>query len=292
MNHHFAPQAYLRQWCNNDGHLIRYVRKGSANALRLLHEFKTPRAICHQEDINRLPERTSANGLTEHGVESLLARAVDGRIQSIVKLAGARTGPLDASSGDKVRWLMQMFTARSPSSLQTGEEGVGAYVAENAEFIQRLLARAQTPRGRAEVGQFFKPQFPAVFVRANLAALANTDAVPMQGWYEGTVRVFQRSDNEATALLNYLGLSEFPTSEAPVVEWEENDVGLVASFSLSPDALAFVIQGNGTKDLEMASKHILVPMKYRESAICRSKASPTGPWHKEAQGLRPFTQGR
>jgi uncharacterized protein DUF4238 len=288
MKQHFVPEVYLRQWCDEEGYLIRYRRVGPPDAPQLRPDRKVPKGICWERDLYSLPEGGIANGMTGDEIEHLLSKKVEQTIESIVTVVGDRSGPLEPAVGDQVTWLMQTFVARAPSSLAASESGVAAFVVENEARIRQTLARAVTPTIKAELSQYFDPRFPAVAARAALAGIVGAQPEPMRGWFGGIVHVLHAA--AVRRMLNVVGLSAFPTFENPVVQWEDNPAGLVASFSLSPNVLAFVIQNGGECGWEQALRHIMMPLSYRQSAICRQRATD-GHWLVRAQNLMPWKQG-
>ncbi|MBZ4336663.1 DUF4238 domain-containing protein [Corallococcus sp. AS-1-12] len=286
MDQHFVPRSYLRQWCREDGFLIRYRRVGPPGALRLVADKKPPEGVCWEPDLYLLPEGGVANGLTGNGVEHLLAKAVDESIAPIVEAIGERTGLVDPLVGGKVKWLMQNFTARAPSTLSVIEKEVVSFAVEHESWILRTLERAMTPAMRSELSQYLDPRMPAVAARASLAGMAANQFIPMSGWLEGRVCVLHSKN--AKAMLAAFGLVEFPTFEEPVVQWQDNEAGLVASWSVSPDAIVFVIDGHGAHPYELARRHIISSLRHQRSAICRQKV-PEGFWLDEAQNLVPWS---
>ncbi|MCY1045596.1 DUF4238 domain-containing protein [Corallococcus sp. bb12-1] len=288
MNQHFVPRVYLRQWLNGDGFFIRYRRMGPPNSIRLLSERKTPDGVYWARDLYSLPEKTMANGLTGDGVEHLLSANVEQRIASIVSELGGCSGRLEPGLSEQVRWLIQTFVARDPRTIAAIEARVASFVKENEAEVLRLHARAQTSTMRSEIGQYLDPRMPAVQARAMIAGIAASQLVPRSGWLDGVVRVMHSS--KIARELGVLGLDGFPTFERPVVEWGDNDVGLVATFSIAPEILAFVVQGEGECGWEMALRHVAGALRHRRSAICRQKAADDL-WLSEAQHLIPWAQG-
>jgi hypothetical protein len=129
---------------------------------------------------------------------------------------------------------------------------------------------------------------PAVAARAKLAAIVATEQRPTPGWYEGTVEVRVIQAASVKPMLATLGLDHFPTFDEPVVEWESNPLGIVASFSLSPDALALVIEKPSVDDdWQLVTSHVVLALRHRQFAICRSTAAD-GTWLTETERLRPW----
>jgi hypothetical protein len=263
--------------------LVRYRRVGPPGAPKLRAERVVPKGICWRQDLNTLPKGGIANGMSGDEIEHLLATKVDREIPSIVARVGERSGPLESAIGDPVKWLMQTFVARAPSTLTGMESAAADFTAQNEAFIQRLLDRAVTPKMKAELNQHLDPRMPAVRARATLAAIVEAQFVPVPGWYEGTtVHVLHAHAASVRTMLSTLGLSDFPTSEQPVIEWGDNSAGLVATLSLSPNLLALMIRDGGESGWEMALRHTLLSLRHRQSAICRQEASD-GPWLVQAQ---------
>ena len=289
MKQHYVPEVYLRQWCDDDAHLIRYCRVGRPGALPQLHsERKAPKGICWERNLYSLPDGGIANGMTGDELEGLLSKKVEQVLASIVGAVGDRVGPLELVVSDQVKWLMQTFVARSPSTLAAIESVVVDFALENGALIRRTLTSARAPEMRAELCQYLDPRMPAVAARAGLAGLVDAQFLPMPGWYEGSLCVLQVEG--AKPLLDALGLDHFPTFEEPVVQWQANPAGLVASFSVSPRILALVVTGSAESLWELALRHTFSALRHRQFAICRRRAAD-GPWLTEAHNLIPWTPG-
>ena len=292
MKQHYVPEAYLRQWCGEDGHLVRYWRVGSQDAPRLRWDRKTPKGVCWENDLYALPAGGAANGLVDDGLEFLLARNVDQAIQHVVTTVGHRSGRLGPDLSDQVKWLMQTFFARSPSAISAVEADMASWAVEHAAMLQTLLQRALTPGIRNEVHSYLSPQMPPIAARAGLAAIAAAPQVPTQGWWDGAVHVLQATN--LMPMLHLLGLDHFPTFDEPVVQWEPTEAGLTASFALSPTALALVIAEGVQGGWELALRHLVAALSHRQFAIYRSEVV-AGPWLAEAQKLnrwaRPAQRG-
>lgn len=284
MRHHYVPQVYLRQWCEN-GTLIRYRRVGPPGSLRLLPEPKSPAGIYWGHNLNTLPEGVIANGMTGDEIEHLLARRVDEAVLPIVEAAAASVGGVDVSLGERVKWLMQTFVARSPDAIAAIEAGASDFARRHESLIHRTLAAAMPPEMRTALLQYLDPRMPAVAARAALANIVAAQHVPMRGWYEGTVHILHVE--RVMAGLQDLGLSEFPTYEDPVVQWVPNAAGLIASFSLSPGILACVCEGSAEDEWDLARRHVVTALCHRQSAICR-RAAMDGRWLAEAENLLPW----
>lgn len=52
-DHHYLPEFYLERWRQN-GHVVRYVRRGKEGALEVKH--KVPKGIAYQRDLYQLPD--------------------------------------------------------------------------------------------------------------------------------------------------------------------------------------------------------------------------------------------
>lgn len=286
MNQHYVPEAYLRQWCGDDGHLVRYWRVGRQEAPRLHWDRKTPKGVCWEKDVYTLPTGGVANGLVGDDLETLLSRNVDQKIRDIVATIGTRSGVLAPAISDHVKWLMQTFVARSPSAISAVETDMANWAFEHAPMIQNLLEKALTPEMRTELRGYLSPPMPAVAARAGLAAIAASPQVPRRGWYEGAVHALQATS--VMPMLAALGLDHFPTFDEPVIQWEAKEAGLISSFALTPTVLAFVIAEGVEPGWELALRHILVALSHRKFAICRSEVM-AGRWLAEAQKLVPST---
>ncbi|NBD13820.1 DUF4238 domain-containing protein [Corallococcus silvisoli] len=285
MNQHFVPRVYLRQWCNDDGFLIRYRRVGPPNALRLRPEREVPDGICWEKDLYSLPSNSMANGLSGVGVERLLSTKIEQVLAGIVESVATRSGRLDTGLGDQVRWLMQTFIARSPRTMAALETRVVDFVQENDAEISRLQKRAQTAGVKGEIDQYRDERMPAVMARATLAAIADNQFLPSAGWVDGIVHVISYA--EVSRFLDVLGLDGFPTFEEPVIEWDGEGAGLVATLALSPDQLALVVKGEGACGWEMALRHMAGALRFRRSAICRREAVGAL-WVSQAEQLMPW----
>jgi hypothetical protein len=286
VNQHYVPQVYLRQWCGKDGHVVRYSCVGPPNAPRLRAESKAPRGICWEHDLYSLPSGGVANGMTGDELESLLAENVEGKIGSIVTTLSERSGTLERSVADRVKWLMQTFVARTPSMIRDLEAEMERWAAEHTPMIESTMARALTPGMRAELGHYLDARMPAVAARAGLAGVAENKFVPMTGWFDGAVQAVQAAS--VMPMLATLGLDHFPTFDEPVVRWETNGAGLIASFSVSPTVLALVVAEPPRDVGALALRHVVVTLRHRRFAICRSEI-PAGVWLREAHSLRPWT---
>ena len=210
--------------------------------------------------------------------------------QDIPRLAASvsgRSGVLEPELGDHVKQLMQTFVARSPSLIADLEIDMAGWASEHATMIQGLLDRALTPEIRTEVSQYLDPRMPAVAARMGLAALAGRRRALMRGWYDGLVQIVQAAS--VMPMLTTLGIDHFPTFDEPVVQWELNAGGLVASFSVSPNVLAVVVNQATQEVWPLALRHVVAALHHREFAICRSEAAP-GPWLNAAQSLVPWSR--
>lgn len=287
---HYAPQVYLRQWCDDAGCLLRYCRVGPPGAPRLRVDPKVPKEICWEHDLYSLPVGGAANGMTGDELDRLLKTDVeDNQITAIVAAIGGHTGILQPALGERVQWLMQTFVARSRSGLAAAQSDMDAWAAQHESMIQRTLARPTTPEIEAELRMYIDPRMPFVAARAKLGAVIATEQRPTPGWYEGSVQVRVIQAASIEPLLATVGLDHFPTFDEPVVEWETNSRGVVAGFALSPDALALVVeQASADDDWRLAATHVMSALPHRQFAICRNKAAG-GTWLKEAEQLRPWT---
>lgn len=287
MNQHYVPQVYLRQWCAGDGRLVRYWRVGRKDVPRLCWDRRSPRGICWEEDLYTLPAGSSANGLAGDQLEHLLSTKVDTAIRTVVASIGGYSGGLDPTKGARAKWLMQTFVARSPSLISALESDMADWAIEHEPLIERMLARAMTAEMRTELRGYLAPQMPAAAARAGLAAIAGSVFTPMAGWYGGTVHVLQAAS--VTHVLAALGLDHFPTFDEPVLQWEENEAGLIASFALCPTALMLVLTERAVAGWELALRHVVAGLRHRRIAICRSEV-PSGPWLSAAENLVPSTR--
>ena len=285
MQQHFVPQVYLRQWCDQHGQLILYCRVGPPGAPTLRHYPKFPSQVFREDDLYSLPEGGIANGRRGDEVENLLGRKIEESLSSIIAACDGRSRLLDSRASDQVKWLMQTFVARSPSCLAAIEAEMVAWSAQHEPMIRRTLERLRTPKFEAELAQYMDPRFPSVAARAGLAGIAETEQVPMPGWYDGQVQVLRAES--VRPMLNSLGIDHFVTFEEPVMHWDSNAVGLIASFSLSPDLLAFVLEKPCEEDWPLALRHLVYSLRHRSRAICRSTAI-NGLWLAQAQHLVPW----
>lgn len=281
MRQHYAPRVYLRQWCDDDGRLFRYCRVGPPGAPRLRADRKAPKEICWEHNLYSLPVGDK--------LETLLSNEVENDFTAIVAAIGGHTGALQPALGERVQWLMQTFVARSRSGLAVAQSDMAAWAAQHEPMIQRMLARPTTPEIEAELRMYIDPRMPPVAARAKLAAVVATEQRPTPGWYEGPVQVRVIQAASIEPMLATLGLDHFPTFDEPVVEWEANPRGVIASFALSPDALALVVEQAGTDDdWRLATSHVMSALPHRQFAICRNRAAD-GRWLKEAEQLRSWT---
>jgi len=289
MRQHYVPEVYLRQWCDQDGQLIRYCRAGPSDAPKLRSDRKSPKGICWEHNLYSLPDGGIANGITGNGVETLLSQKVEQSIPAMVGALSSRSGLLDQILSEKLKWLMQTFVVRSPSMIEEIESTAAEFVVEHEDMIRGLLGGALTPEMKAEVGQYLDPRMPAVAARAELARIAATQFSPWRGWYEGRVHVLSLASVEP--MLKALGIDHFPTFDEPVVQWEDNAVGLVASFSVSPSILALVVRETNASGWEVALRHVISALRHRQFAICCRKASD-GLWLAQAQNLIPWVPAK
>ncbi|HEX7792704.1 MAG TPA: hypothetical protein VF456_00055 [Vicinamibacterales bacterium] len=51
MKQHYAPQVYLRQWCDDSGRLFRYCRVGPPAAPKLRADRKALKEICWEHNL-------------------------------------------------------------------------------------------------------------------------------------------------------------------------------------------------------------------------------------------------
>jgi hypothetical protein len=224
--------------------------------------------------------------MTGDQLEALLARKVEEAIVSIVAVVSERSGALESAVGDRVKWLMQTFVARTPSAISDIESDMARWAVEHAPIVQQLLSRAFTPGMRAELGQYLDPRMPAVAARAGLAGIAANQFEPKRGWFEGVVQVVQAAT--VMPMLAALGIDHFPTFDEPVIQWQANTVGLVASFSVSPTILALVVEESVEESWTLVLRHVVVALRHRHLAICRGEVA-AGEWLAEAHKLRPRT---
>lgn len=290
MRQHYTPQVYLRQWCNSNGHLVRYCRVGPPGRPHLHVDRKAPKEICWEHDLYSVPDGGIANGKTGDELETLLSAQVEAKIvQSVVEPLRGRSGLLEAGLASRVKWLMQTFVARSRSGLKAVASSMTQWAEEERPTMLRVLERAQTPSTRAELSKYLDPRMPAVAALAKLAAVIENNQKPVGGWYtEGTV-VLAVNAGPLGGTLAALGLDHFPTFDEPVVEWQPNALGIEASFSVSPGTIAFVVQEQATEaeSNSLALAHLVQALPFRRSAICRSRAR-AGVWLGQAQRLAPF----
>jgi hypothetical protein len=288
MRQHHVPQVYLQQWRGADanGLLYRYCRVGPPGAPELRCERRSPKEICWRHDLYSLPNGGIANGKTGNDLEALLAAAVDQAIPDLVAVVTGRSGLLEPALGDRIRWLMQTFVARDPEMLAELESEMVDWAAQHESMIRRTLANALTPTVAAELNQYLDPRMPPVAARAGLAGIVEAEQRPMRGWLEGQVRVLRRSD--LRPVLDAIGLDHFPTFEDPVVQWEANASGLIASFSVSPDALVLVLEDARQAGWDVVLRHLVSTLRHRQFAICRTRAAQ-GLWLREAENLLPWT---
>jgi hypothetical protein len=251
---------------------------------------KAPKEICWEHNLYSLPMGGVANGMTGDELETLLSTEVENDdITAIVAAIGGHTGVLQPALGERVQWLMHTFVARSRSGLAAVQSNMAAWAAQHESMIRQMLARAITPEMQAELRTYIDPRMPSVAARAKLAAVVATEQRPTPGWYEGPVQVRVIQAASIEPMLATLGLDHFPTFDEPVVEWEANPRGVVASFALSPDALALVVeQASADDDWRLAATHVMSALPHRQFVICRNKAAD-GTWLKEAEQLRPWT---
>ncbi len=282
---HFLPQVYLRQWCE-DGRLLRYRRVGPEERLEVAR--KVPKGIAFEPDLYSLPAGGVANGMTGNQLEAKLASSVDARLAELVQKVSAIRGALtdQALSGDLV-WLMQTFAARSPTSIRRVEEGVTDLIEAQAPTIEKLIARANTESGRAELRKIQDARMPAVAARAGVAAVAARDLPSTLRWLDGDLHVVQL--DRVAQQIRAIGANEFVTFEDPVVAWDAGPRGLTASFTISPAALVLVVERGrsigGPEDPGAARLPSLVARWCRESLICRTEV--TGHVLAAAGKLRP-----
>lgn len=286
MKQHYVPEVYLRQWCDSDGHLIRYCRVGAPGAPNLRYEKKVPKGICWEDDLYSLPSGGIANGLSGDDIENLLARKVEQAILSIASAAGRHSGPIEPPLADQVKWLMQTFVARSPSALTALEADMVDWTAQHEPLIRRALATANTHEARQELSQYLDARFPPVAARAGLAGIVSLERVPMRGWYEGKVCLVHAA--VVSSILSALGIDHFPTFDEPVVQWESNANGLLASLSISPSSVGLVLEPQATPRWQAVFSHVVSALRHRQLAICRTQVRE-GLWLSAAQELIPWT---
>ncbi len=286
MNQHFLSESYLRQWCDEGGMLLRYRRVGPA--ARLEAKRKRPRGISFEVDLYTVPPGGTANGMAGNELETKLATDVDERLPTIV--ARALTlfdGKEDATIGSDLVWLMQVFSARDPGTLRRLEAGVSEFLTSQRPLVEAHLERSRTEAGREQLRPFLDPRMAVVAARAGLASVVARDLPQGTSWLEGNVQCV-RADGVRT-VLQAIGASEFVTFVQPVVEWEPNPLGLLASFTLSPDLLVLVVergrqitQGEATGAI---LRHALLAPRHRTSLICKTEA--TGELLKWAAQMLP-----
>ncbi len=261
-DHHYVPQVYLRQWCVR-GRLLRYRRVGPTS--KLVVDQKSPKRIAFQTDLYTLPAGGVANGLSGRQIESTLASTVDQRLKDIVERASSSCGRVSDKTLEKeLSWLMQTFSARSPTSIERVEAGVAQFIDGQRATIETLVARANLQSTRDQLRGFQDPRRPKVAALAGIAAVALGDVPSRLDWLDGDVHVLRAV--EVQELLRGIGAGEFVTFEDPVVEWESSPGGPVASFALSPAALLVLLprgrQPTLTDYCEIALRHSLVPLTY------------------------------
>ncbi len=286
MKQHHVPRVYLQQWRDADGLLVRYCRIGPPGAPKLRCEKRSPKEICWRRDLYSLPEGGIANGKTGNELEALLSTEVEQAIPGLVAAVSGRSGLLEPALGDHIRWLMQTFVARDPDMLVELESEMADWATEHESMIRRILANALTSEIAAELKQYLDPRMPTVAARAGLAGIVAAGQRPMRGWLEGQVTVLRSSD--IRPVLDALGLDHFPTFEDPVVQWEANAAGLIASFSVSPDVLVLVLEDARETGWDMVLRHLVSALSHRQFAICRTRAAQ-GLWLGEAENLLPWT---
>jgi len=270
---HFLPQVYLRQWCQ-DGRVLRYRRVGPERRLEAVR--KSPRGVAFEPDLYSVPVGGAANGLTGNELEVRLASDVDARLPALVQRVSLISGELrdEVLRGDVV-WLMQTFCARNPNSIARVQDGVGDFVKAQRPTIERMLARANTESARTELLKYLAPRMPAVAARAGLAAVVDRNLPSDLRWLDGDVHVVPFA--LVAKAIRSAGACEFVTFEDPVVAWDANSNGLVASFSMLPGAMVLVAArggGFGVQEYaDAALRHLLIPPGYRGNLICRTELS-------------------
>ncbi len=260
--------------------------------LNLDVQEKTPKGICREQDLYRLPDGGVANGKTGDGIERMLARQVDERLPAILDEVGLAAGRLlDSALSDHLLWLLDTFLARSPRALSNAEASTRAFITNETPTIRRMLDRALTSESKRDLAKHLDRRLPAVAARAGLDAVVG-GGEPLPKWQGCEIHVVHAA--ETASALHTLGLSGFPTFEQPVVEWGGGPAELFASFSLSPTTLAIVVTSSVTATKEMlaewAAKHSLQPLRLRTSAICQ-QAAAEGPWLTRSRELLPWEAG-
>jgi hypothetical protein len=284
---HYLPQGYLRPWCV-DTHLLRYRRVGPNG--KLVVDSKAPKSVAFEVDLYTLPPGTEANGLTGSQLESTLAATVDDRIVALRKSVSALSRRItDDVLGRDLIWLMQIFIARSPRAIKRGEDGVAEFLTAQQAAIAAMMQRAKLQSSRDELRKYQDERMPHVAVLAGVATVAQRDTP--KGWLDGDVHIVRAE--EVQDRLHAIGAGEFVTFEDPVVEWESPPFGLIASFTLSPEALVLLFRRGSQSTLaeyaDISARHSLAPLRGRENLICRTRV--TGALLAAASELRPTSHG-
>jgi hypothetical protein len=259
---------------------------------RLEWKRKAPKEVAYETDIYTLPPGGVANGLTGDQLEATLASEVDARFTSMVATVPVQSGIVgDVTVERNIKWLMKTFAARSPESIRRVERGLAEFVSANAAVIDKLMTRASTQASREDLSKYRDARLPMVAARAGAASVVTGDLPRDLRWLDGELHVV-RAEHVRSSLTS-IGAGEFATFEDPVVVWDRNDVGVVASFALSPTAMMLVVEvGRCLVPAEYAHtavQHCLAPLMFRQSLFCRTEAA--GTLLAAAHRLRPRQNG-
>ena len=285
-DHHFLPQVYLRQWCVGPT-LRRYRCVGPQR--RLEERRQSPRTFAYEPGLYAVPAGASANGLTGNGLEDRFALEVDQRLANVVAAVSAFRGHVsDDSVAKEIIWLMRTFQARSPDTIARLEKGASDFLVANAQLIEHMMTRANSPSTRDELRSYLDSRRPAATARAGVDAVVTNDLPADLGWLDGDV--YALPADAFRPVLEALGAGEFVTFEHPVVEWDANPHAFVATFAASPDTLVLVVERGHQLTLDACASavldHTLRPLPHRESLLCRTPA--VGHLRATAERLRVF----
>ena len=292
MKQHHVPRSYLQGWVV-EGKVVRVRRVGPQAGLEVRR--CAPKGILWEKDLYTLPPGCTANGRKGTELEAELGAGSDARIRSLAeKVLRNGSGWVDEELARAVLSLMRTLSARTPESLARVEEGVRFVQDEIAPALNAVVARERAHADEAcrKLAQYLDPRYPAGAARAALAEVHSVPGSPVADWLDGEVRLVTRADVEAA--LSRLGLSGFPTFDRPVVDWEQNSTGLLATLAIGPDMLVAAFpRGQSTARAPfdpdaVAGRHAIEPLRFRHTAVLNRKPASGSIWERvAAESLLP-----